>query len=276
MTVGNTWTPDEEKSDAFHGFVEIRAAGGAPAFTPTSALIPPFKILWTTIRGVSQAGAVGLTVDSGTNLQYPFLLDRNGFRRLELPGVSPPTGSDPQYAAFGINDVGVIVGIFPKKVNAAVTTSGFALAAGLARLIDFPDAGSSHPPVTSTLIKDINNWGEIVGRFDDQNGTHGFRGDYYGGFFEAIDFVDPATGAAATLTVVNGVNDSGDIVGHYLDAAGALHSFLRRAGKEFQTVDLPPPIFGFQLNGIDATGQKGIGTGFDDQDDPYAFEVDLP
>ena len=118
----------------------------------------------------------------------------------------------------------------------------------------------------------------MVGRFDDQSGTHGFRGDYYGGLFQPIDFVDPATGAAASLTVANGINDNGDIVGHYLDAASVLHGFLLRSGKGFQTVDLSltlPHIVGFQLNGIDATGKRGVGTGFDDQDNPYAFEVDL-
>ena len=131
MTVGNTWTPDEEKNEVFHGFVEVRGAGGAPAFSPTSALIPPFQIHGTSMRGVSQAGIVGFTVDSGSNLQFPFLLDRNGFRRLELSGVNPPKGPSPKYAAFGINDVGVVVGTHPKKVKTAVVPSGFALAAGL-------------------------------------------------------------------------------------------------------------------------------------------------
>ena len=87
------------------------------------------------------------------------------------------------------------------------------------------------------------------------------------------------TGTAATLTVVNGINDNGDIVGHYDDTAGITHGFLRRSGMKFQTVDLSltlPHVVGFQLNGIDAAGKSGIGTGWDDQDNPQAFEVVLP
>src|ERR1700751_3642541 len=58
------------------------------------------------------------------------------------------------------------------------------------------------PGATLTRPFDVNNFGVIVGRFDDQNGTHGFV--YQGGSFTAIDF------PSAELTVAMGINDSGD------------------------------------------------------------------
>jgi probable HAF family extracellular repeat protein len=61
--------------------------------------------------------------------------------------------------------------------------------------------------------------GQIVGRYSDANGSHGFL--YSNGTYTTLD--DPL---AANGTQAFGINDSGQIVGYYSDASFTEHGFL--------------------------------------------------
>jgi len=90
--------------------------------------------------------------------------------------------------------------------------------------LDFPGA-------VFTLAAGINSAGDIVGRYIDAAGHHGFL--LSGGIFTSLNI------PGAELTRPVGINDQGDIVGHYnLLGEGKDHAFLLRDGV-FTTIDLP-------------------------------------
>ena len=77
---------------------------------------------------------------------------------------------------------------------------------------------------------DISANGQIVGRFVDASGLHGWL--LSGGTFTIIDL----PGASATRP--RGINLHGDIVGHYVSQGEQEHGFLLRDGV-FTTIDFP-------------------------------------
>jgi hypothetical protein len=99
--------------------------------------------------------------------------------------------------------------------------------------IDFPGA-------TETIALDINDVGEIVGRYNDAAGTiHGFL--LSAGNFTSIDYPHPDV----VFTVAAGINPRGDSVGQYqLQGQGAneRHGFLSHGGT-FTTIDFPDATF---------------------------------
>jgi uncharacterized membrane protein len=103
-------------------------------------------------------------------------------------------------------------------------TSAFAQAVGNYVSFDVPNA-------TLTRPNDINNLGVIVGRFDDQNGAHGFM--LADGVFTSIDF------PSADATSAVGLNDSGQIVGWY--AKNGIHGFLLWNGS-YTPIEVPGAI----------------------------------
>src|SRR6185312_17161730 len=79
---------------------------------------------------------------------------------------------------------------------------------------------------------DINDSGQVVGLFFDQNGiAHGYLAS--GADYTTID--DPE---ALDGTMAIGLNDVGQITGHYYDASHQAHGFLETSG-DFVTVDDP-------------------------------------
>src|SRR5437588_59165 len=92
--------------------------------------------------------------------------------------------------------------------------------------IDYPNAAA-------TLAVDINVNGQIVGRFVDGSGTHGWL--LSAGNFTRIDL----PGASATRP--RGINLTGDIVGHYVSQGEQEHGFLLRGGV-FTTFDYPGAV----------------------------------
>lgn len=131
--------------------------------------------------------------------------------------------------------------------------------------IDFPGASAF------TLAVDINNSGEIVGRYIDSAGiNHGFL--LNNGTFTSITF----PGAVWTRAI--GINKSGDIVGDYslTDARGDdVHGYLLHGGKFFPFdfpgaattvavgIDTNQDIVGFYTlnlgNNTSITGEAGTG-----------------
>jgi probable HAF family extracellular repeat protein len=82
-----------------------------------------------------------------------------------------------------------------------------------------------------TIARGINNTGQIVGSFADQEKPpHGFL--YSGGAFSTID----VPGAISTES--SGINDTGQIVGFFQDGSQKIHGFLNTGGT-FKTIDVP-------------------------------------
>jgi YVTN family beta-propeller protein/probable HAF family extracellular repeat protein len=104
-----------------------------------------------------------------------------------------------------------------------------------------------YPGGTLNEVRQINNLGEMAGRYVDAEGVyHGFV--VQNGVFTPINFPD------AEGTAVWGINDSGDLVGRYLDSKGITnHGFLFSNGV-FTTID-PPGTTQTYAEGINSVGQ---------------------
>jgi uncharacterized membrane protein len=141
-------------------------------------------------------------------------------------------------AASGINDRGVIVGVYGDGHG----EHGFVYRNGQFSTLEVPFAG-----VTDTTPQGLNNPGQIVGTYRDEfGGVHGFLFD--GSRFHALDV------PLAAETNPAGINDRGEIVGVYCAglAGGACHphGFHYHDGQ-FDTLDAP-------FTGATATRAFGI------------------
>jgi uncharacterized membrane protein len=108
--------------------------------------------------------------------------------------------------------------------------------------IDFPGS-------IGTLAVDINDFGQIVGRYIDSAGVnHGYL--LNNGIFTSITF----PGAAFTRGI--GINASGDIVGSYFNPneikKAAEHGFLLRGGV-FTSINFPNAVVTLAI-GINSAG----------------------
>ena len=97
-----------------------------------------------------------------------------------------------------------------------------------------------HSKVVSTIAKGINAAGDIVGRYTDETGTHGFLLSH--GSVTTIDV--GAYGAAlgcpqATFTTAEGINAEGEISGFCNDASGNSKGFLRYSFGGLVPIDFP-------------------------------------
>lgn len=90
-------------------------------------------------------------------------------------------------------------------------------------IIDYPGA-------VDTRCQGVNNRGQVVGRYEETDGSiHGFI--YDRGLFTAIDV------PGSFETTANGINDGGNIVGAYDGAHGFLYD-----GGEFRSIDVPEAL----------------------------------
>jgi probable HAF family extracellular repeat protein len=119
--------------------------------------------------------------------------------------------------------------------------------------IDFPNA-------TQTLANGINARGDIVGRYSDTEGVHGFL--LRKGVFSTIDF------PGASLTAAFALNARGDIAGYFVDANGTDHGFLLSDGK-FTQIDYPGAS-GTWARGINNAGDI-VGSHFNAAGIEHAF-----
>ena len=104
-----------------------------------------------------------------------------------------------------------------------------------------------YPGATGTFATDINEEGDIVGRYAVGARVHGFLRDT-SGTYTTIDF------PGSSFSVAGSINDRGDIAGWYsLPASpGIRHGFLRKDGV-FTSFDPPGSTFTNAL-GIDERG----------------------
>jgi uncharacterized membrane protein len=213
----------------------------------------PFPESVTTLAaGINNMGEIVGSYYTTTSIKG-FLRDGRTFTT-----ISPPTTQRAPFAeAFGLNDLGQIVGIygacdtctvrgfllsggaFHDVIDPAQGSGGVTFATGInnrGTIVGFygPSTGGTHgfvlgtddkyatldfPGATDTLLWDINNAGQIVGRYIATSGvSHGFLFSDHG--FTSVDF------PGATFTQPMGINDRGDIVGIYSVGATPNHGFL--------------------------------------------------
>jgi len=96
---------------------------------------------------------------------------------------------------------------------------GFLYSGGSYVPIDAPGAVSSIGE-SSTMARDINDAGHIVGDFSDKAGSHGLA--YDGKRFVVIDL---PTDLSTDGTLATGINNAGEIVGYFYNSGGQ-HGFL--------------------------------------------------
>jgi hypothetical protein len=89
------------------------------------------------------------------------------------------------------------------------------------------------PGTQNTIVSGINDFGQIVGQYDDSSGTHGFF--YSAGTFTSLNYPKLPNDHGWLNTMARGVNNSGQIVGLYSNATGT-HGFLDNQGS-FSTID---------------------------------------
>jgi probable HAF family extracellular repeat protein len=132
---------------------------------------------------------------------------------IDVPGAR-------QTQAFGINNVGQIVGYYQGQdggQHAFVRDYG-----GSYMEINYPGA-------RLTMATGVNDAGTIVGCYEDANGVlHGYTVDH-AGTYKSIDV------AGASLTLASGINNAGVVVGYY-SRAGRDRGFIWNAGA-FITAD---------------------------------------
>ena len=94
--------------------------------------------------------------------------------------------------------------------------------------IDVPNSSGSSPSAS-------NSYGQIVGSFEDADGTvHGFLRDTDGTYLK-FDY------PGAIFTGALSINDQGVIVGPWIDSKGYRHTYLRYPSGAFSNLDPPAP-----------------------------------
>lgn len=131
---------------------------------------------------------------------------------------------------FDVNNSGVVAGFYNNQTG----THGFVLNQGVFTTVDFPGA-------VQTAVLGINDLGQLVGRFQTEEGVdHGFV--LSNGAFRQIDF------PGSISTQCHGINKKGQIVGRYFNlenpgqgggqGLGHEHGFLLSADG-FTSIDFP-------------------------------------
>jgi probable HAF family extracellular repeat protein len=188
----------------------------------------------TFVWGINEAGeAVGTFQDAATPSTHGFVYTGSSFLTLNDPSVTPSGFT----AAFGINGLGDVAGLFSNGVTHGYTNIG-----GNYATIDPPGSIETH-------ALGINASDAVAGFFyDSVNTTHGFL--YRPGIGYTI--IDPP---GSTFTTADGINDAGQVVGYYTDGAGKYHGFVYTNGS-YATLDPPGATGALTLaNAINSSGQ---------------------
>jgi probable HAF family extracellular repeat protein len=171
------------------------------------------------------AGSAGANADAFTPGHHGFLDIGGSFTQIDVPGAT-------ETIAYGINDVGQIVGFFSNSTG----QHGFLYSDGSFTQIDVPGA-------TSTRLTGINNAGQIIGLRDnsaflDTNGT-----------FTEISV------PGASFTGASGINNIGQIVGTCFGCGiGQSENGFLYAGGSFTLIHAPGSFVTF-ADGINDAGQ---------------------
>jgi probable HAF family extracellular repeat protein len=217
-----------------------------------------------TVVGASPVSADPPPSAAGTT-SHGFVAKRGVLRPIDHPdattGPAAP-GGQAGTATTGINDHGQILGAYEgsdRVVRDFVRDKK-------GRYIEIegpphrPDRGASHEYV------DINNRGEIVGFYNDQQGatTTGFLRTRKGRF---VDIDVPGSQVTGPVKA----NDRGQVVGIYVDANDQLHGFLWDDG-DVEVIDIPGAE-GTAPTGINDRGQM-VGSYIDADGNYHGFVRD--
>jgi hypothetical protein len=142
------------------------------------------------------------------NTRHGFIWLNGNFTTFNVPGDDPVLGT----VAFGINDVGAVVGDYVAASDGI--RHGFLRSSkGAFTTIDVPVPGGI---ADITIGEGINNAGTIVGVYVANGNMHGFV--LKNSVFTTVDvFGQP--------TEINSINANGEIVGFYNDSQGVAHGF---------------------------------------------------
>ena len=183
------------------------------------------------------------------NTSHGFLVDRGVVTTIDHPkATTVPAAPDEQAgtATTGSNDHGRVVGAYQGRdrvIRHFVRDRG-----GRFTRLEDPPGGSD-----SDEYVDINNRGEIVGFYNDDQGvtTNAFLRTRKGRF---VDIRVPGAQVTGALKI----NDRRQVVGLYVDAGaqsgpdgtmrpGAIHGFVWHDG-DFKTIDVPAPATFLGIN----------------------------
>jgi probable HAF family extracellular repeat protein len=166
------------------------------------ALPPPFGSMPALFAINDLRQAVGYEGPRGGVID----LGSGSFTELTYPGA---TGTAPQ----GINNSGQVVGSW---TDASGLEHGFLWQSGSFGSFDFPKNQTfGQADVTNTIASDINNLGQVAGRYTTAWGTYGFL--YDGVTFTS--YADPwwPGGEVGAMTTMVAINDSGVMLGATYD-----------------------------------------------------------
>ena len=162
-----------------------------------------------------QGEIVGGYVDT-LNVSHGFLYSRGNVTTIDYPGAAGTF-------AFGINDRDEIIGIYSDSSG----QHAFLRRDGAFKTIDL--AGGVTTPFS------INDWGEIVGQYENVANTtgHGYL-ELNNGKFTTYD----APQAPPNSTFFISINNFNHILGAWLDTNSTFHNFLLVDGK-YRSFNLP-------------------------------------
>lgn len=185
---------------------------------------------WTRAVDINRNGDIvgdwAKGVNNGSGQDFGYLLHNGVYTSIQFPN------SDETIAA-GINNNGDIVGWYMDKTG----THGFLLSGGVFTSIDFPGSAQF------TQAWKVNDWGEIVGRYQDANDNKHHVFVFSNGTYASLPDVP---GAFDTAVVEDGgLNNAGDIVSQYcsdkacsLTVPGTIHAFFLSGGA-YTVFDVP-------------------------------------
>lgn len=169
--------------------------------------------------------------------------------------IDPPTSTGDR-RAFDVNNSGVVVG----SALRASGNDGFELDGGVYTWVEYPGADQ-------TVIRGINDAGDIAGEYETAGGSRrGFA--RIGGGFVAVDV------PLAAETRARGINNAGEVVGTWTDGAGLRHGFIREPSGIFTTLDFPGAVE--TLFGDTDDDGAIVGTSFDGAGVPHGFVITAP
>ena len=162
--------------------------------------------------GINEKGQIVGAYRTSDQKRHGYLWLNGVFASFNVPNDHPVLGTVP----LGINDQGHVVGNFVElnggQSNPNEGRHGFLLNKGIYTQLDFPGAAF-------TIAQGINNEGQIVGQyFNDDGSGHGFLRSKKG-VYTSIDIPD------ATFTAAFSINDEGEFVGSYEDVDGKTHGY---------------------------------------------------
>ncbi len=211
---------------------------GPNAIDPNNLGVGPF--------GVNISGQIaGDYVDAGWN-NHGLLYSGGAYTVLDYPGTGVPGSMIDNTQAFGINDLGEVVGCYDGP-GAGFNGHAFTYTGGVYASLTVAGA-------RDTCASGVNNHGAVAGTyFDDLSywGTHhGFV--FENGVYQLVD--DSGLPGGVQDAFITGINDLGQLSGYYYDDTFAVHSFI--ASPDLAAPAPEPAAWMLMLTGFGLAGVR--------------------